>query len=454
MAGEALPQCLHQRAPTPEACVTRAAISFVLAVRAPDRRSCMAVVASQSAPILIQQFVANFDRTRAQHELTTLCAPAFAGRRIGTDGHERAQIWLTETMRALGLAVTTFDFTLEQPVLDLAARPTLEVLDVDGTVLRALLHRREFAEHFRSADCSTRITGLARRWQDEGDVRGVWVVLDSVPQSRELVALAEQLSHQGAAGLLLSQAVGTDGYLIKRVMASSPIELPALTVSAELMPSLIGAQVRASVPIRRVFAAGAHVLGRIAGTDPALENTPLLVGAHYDGVGDDPGGERIPGAADNAAGVAVVLEIARALLHAPAAPRRPIILAAFDGEEINALGSQAYAYYLKQQGLTPLVINLDGAARFNEAVWVEPGAQAGTLVNALDQAGQWLEIPLILGAVGSDNRRYAAQGFQTVGIALGGATGHTPGDVPEQVDLAAVELAGQLLLATIGQLAF
>ncbi len=100
------------------------------------------------------------------------------------------------------------------------------------------------------------------------------------------------------------------------------------------------------------------------------------------------------------------------------------------------------------------MINLDGAARFHEAVWVEPGGPADILVNALDQAGQWLEIPLILGAVGSDNRRYAAQGFPTVGVALGGVGGHTPADVPDHVELDALELAGRLLLATIGQLAW
>jgi aminopeptidase YwaD len=148
------------------------------------------------------------------------------------------------------------------------------------------------------------------------------------------------------------------------------------------------------------------------------------------------------------------LELARVLTQAAAAPHQPIVLAAFDGEEANAQGSQAYAHALKRQRLAPLVINLDGAARFNEAVWVEPGGPADALLDALDQAGQWLEIPLILGAVGSDNRRYAAQGFPTVGVALGGTGGHTPADVPEQIDLAAVELVSRLLLATIGQLAF
>jgi aminopeptidase YwaD len=128
--------------------------------------------------------------------------------------------------------------------------------------------------------------------------------------------------------------------LSKRVMASLPIALPTLVVRADLVPNLIGAQVRASVLISRKLASGRHILGRIAGADPALDTTPLLVGAHYDGVGDDPGGSRIPGTADNATGVAVVLELARALIRAPGPPQRPIILAAFDGEEVNALGSQ------------------------------------------------------------------------------------------------------------------
>lgn len=52
-------------------------------------------------------------------------------------------------------------------------------------------------------------------------------------------------------------------------------------------------------------------------------------------------------------------------------PRRPNIFAAFDGEEVQAQGSLAYAQHLRAEGSTPLVINLDGAAQWDEAVWVE-----------------------------------------------------------------------------------
>jgi Zn-dependent M28 family amino/carboxypeptidase len=73
--------------------------------------------------------------------------------------------------------------------------------------------------------------------------------------------------------------------------------------------------------------------------------SPILMGAHYDAV---PGS---PGADDNATGVAVLLELARAFQQTPA--RYPIHLVAFDFEEtLDAeKGSTAYAELLQGQPL-------------------------------------------------------------------------------------------------------
>ena len=68
---------------------------------------------------------------------------------------------------------------------------------------------------------------------------------------------------------------------------------------------------------------------------------PILIGAHYDAV---PG---TPGADDNATGVAVLLELARALADTPA--KYPVRLVAFDMEEYGLLGSTQYAADLRQQ---------------------------------------------------------------------------------------------------------
>jgi Zn-dependent M28 family amino/carboxypeptidase len=70
--------------------------------------------------------------------------------------------------------------------------------------------------------------------------------------------------------------------------------------------------------------------------------SPILVGAHYDSV---PGS---PGADDNATGVAVLLELARAFAQRPG--RSPLRLVAFDLEELGFIGSRHYAEHLHRRG--------------------------------------------------------------------------------------------------------
>lgn len=55
-----------------------------------------------------------------------------------------------------------------------------------------------------------------------------------------------------------------------------------------------------------------------------------------------------PGADDNATGVAVLLELAKAFAAEP--PKYPVRFVAFDMEEYGLLGSQQYAEDLRQQG--------------------------------------------------------------------------------------------------------
>jgi aminopeptidase YwaD len=112
-----------------------------------------------------------------------------------------------------------------------------------------------------------------------------------------------------------------EGYLGKRVVPATPIALPVITVRLDLLSDLEGKGVRATLPVQRVSASGKLILGRVDGADATLDHTPLIVGAHYDGVGDDPGGFCIAGPADNAASVAVVLELARVVQRSSIRPR-------------------------------------------------------------------------------------------------------------------------------------
>lgn len=83
---------------------------------------------------------------------------------------------------------------------------------------------------------------------------------------------------------------------------------------------------------------GTNVVGVLPGGDPALKDEIVLISAHYDHLGNGH-----LGAADNAAGVAALLELASHLATAPEPPKRSIAFAAFDCEERGLWGSVCFS---------------------------------------------------------------------------------------------------------------
>lgn len=107
-----------------------------------------------------------------------------------------------------------------------------------------------------------------------------------------------------------------------------------------------------------------NVVAFLPGSDPAVRDEYVLVMAHLDHDGVDeslPGKDKIyNGALDNAAGIATLLEAARALAASPNRPRRPILFAAVTAEEDGLLGAQYLARNpLPGRGRLVGVVNLD-----------------------------------------------------------------------------------------------
>lgn len=91
-----------------------------------------------------------------------------------------------------------------------------------------------------------------------------------------------------------------------------------------------------------------NVIGILRGSDPELSKEYVVYSTHLDhlGTGSPVEGDSIyNGMYDNALGVAVTLEIARALASLPAPPRRSIVFVAVTGEEHGLLGSDYFAHY-------------------------------------------------------------------------------------------------------------
>jgi len=105
-----------------------------------------------------------------------------------------------------------------------------------------------------------------------------------------------------------------------------------------------------------------NIVGVLKGTDPELSKEYVIIGAHYDHIGVNPGGIVGAGADDNASGCSALLQVAEALSIAP--PRRSVIICFFGSEEDGLHGSKAVAQNLPvPKEKIVAMINLDMIGR-------------------------------------------------------------------------------------------
>ncbi len=260
-------------------------------------------------------------------------------------------------------------------------------------------------------------------------------------------------ARRGAIGLLLPARGSSGGIFFKQPIAGRPFPRPAFLVREELLAGADGGALELWARLWRSPLRGMNLIAELAASTGEFALEPVIVGAHYDGVGDDPGGLRFPGASDNAVGVAIVLEIARVLRSEGWGGKRPVWFVAFDAEEAGAVGSRALARDLRASGLRPRVLNVDAAVAPGRPLAIEGSHDARPVFAILDRAGRRLGTPLALGAVASDHRPFASEGFTSVGLGVEGQGFHTPQDRADRVDPAGLRRAGELALATVRGLA-
>ncbi|HEX6960547.1 MAG TPA: M20/M25/M40 family metallo-hydrolase [Lacipirellula sp.] len=149
-----------------------------------------------------------------------------------------------------------------------------------------------------------------------------------------------------------------------------------------------------------------NVLAQIPGTDDKLKHEYVLVGAHYDHVGygnrsnsNGPFGYIHNGADDNASGVSTLLELVDAFSRSGWQPKRSIIVAFWDGEEIDLLGSRHWV----RQPTVPLAsvrlaINVDMVGRMTRGRLEVSGTRTAAGLRQLFSSSRlprevWIDFP-------------------------------------------------------------
>ena len=136
-----------------------------------------------------------------------------------------------------------------------------------------------------------------------------------------------------------------------------------------------------------------NVVAKLEGSDPSLKDEFVVYTAHWDhlGVGEAVNGDKIyNGARDNAAGVALMLEVARQFTKVQPPPKRSILFTMVTAEEQGLLGSQYYSVTpLYPLAKTVADINIDSPNVFAPSKDVTViGMGASDLDDYLQQAAQ------------------------------------------------------------------
>lgn len=118
--------------------------------------------------------------------------------------------------------------------------------------------------------------------------------------------------------------------------------------SGKPMSTPLGIEVTLSQKSDHTEATSPNVIGIIRGSDPELADEYVVYSAHLDhvGIGTPVNGDDIyNGFYDNAVGVSLLIEAARAFTTMDRRPRRSILIVALTGEERGLLGSDYFAHY-------------------------------------------------------------------------------------------------------------
>ena len=205
---------------------------------------------------------------------------------------------------------------------------------------------------------------------------------------------------------------------------------------------------------------GSNVIGYLEGSDPRLKDEVIIIGAHLDHLGRC--WELIPGANDNASGVAVMMSVAKALAEYDVQLKRSVMFLAFGAEEQGIVGSGVYvdnpSFPLKK---TRAFLNLDGVGVGNK-IGVTAGENFPQLYDFVRQVNeQYIHRHLNPNSFLNitrprlDAARFMKAGLPVLSFYAYGAPSvyHQPGDDVDKITPEIMEEMGQMLFMSVIRMA-
>ena len=435
-----------------------------------------------------------FDPDRAYEHVEVLARPELAGRQAGSPGAQTASAYIAANFAEIGLSpVGEADTFLQRfPIsyTTLLAAPQLEIVGENGQTLEAFVWQEGFLTLLGETAGGGSAAGELV-WIQDQDYQGMELdgkIVVRRPSNAIDVEMAQAVEH-GASGLILVR--NRKGRLAKKPL---PVEFPSgetipvleltqkgfgrlMEVTGQTQASLqnsplalpLGLKARIKIPLSIPETVEAvNVLGLLPGSDPVLGREVIILGAHYDHVGDDPDivvcpagssgtncerveGRRYTGANDDASGVGVLLEIARLWHETGYRPQRSVLFAAWGAQEPGQIGS---SYYVEHPVFpleeTVAMLQLDavggGSGYFLEAQGTRE--REGLLRFSMMAAENWIDGRLILSSrvAESDQAPFREAGVSALLLTWRGASkDNWPVEFADEVEPYRLSVTGRMV---------
>jgi len=346
---------------------------------------------------------------RAKEWLSILAGPIFEGRGTGQVGYTKAAHWVAGKAAEFGLDPMGDGGTYFQmlPMSRLFVEPTQSKLtgpnDLAIVFDKAIgLERFTNVPEVSGSVAFVGLAGESPKFDESVSLRDkiVFYTADEKSQGRAQQLLARQrpiatfriIESEPKSGSQLQR----DGGRQRAASLSGTISASAASVIVTALKGdlawikpltgdgvevhSIEDTVKLELRYREEPTAVPNVIAWQPGSDPALKDEYIVIGAHLDHLGNQ-NGSLFPGADDNGSGSTALLNIALAITANPIKPKRSVLFMWFAAEEIGLLGS---AYYVDHP-LLPLekmicMLNVDMVGR-NEETAKDPESENETSVH-------------------------------------------------------------------------
>jgi acetylornithine deacetylase/succinyl-diaminopimelate desuccinylase-like protein len=387
----------------------------------------------------------------------------YEGRQAGSPGGYKAGDYILQALRQAGFDARAQEFPERAAFYE--GRPLLSVA-LEGFGPREYRYRVDYRD-------------LVREGYEGGEAEGPLILVNSAGQAglRGAIALLpyrlyeadglEPYRRAGVAGLVIELGAGSvrakplyagqePGALVRPrsglvALAMEPSAFAELAdaVAARLATAAPGRAAIAS-PVRFKDVKARNIVASWNGDGGAFEPSVVFM-AHYDHVGLDPSGLHFPGALDNAAGVGLILALARAVASDRAGTDLAFVFT--DAEESGLTGARAFAEApgFPLEGARVINVDMLGSARELPVGVLYGGGEAAALLAGRVAAalrGAGFKAGAQEGHYGADHAPLAAAGVAAVTVnEYDTADYHTLDDLPAGLLESELDAAGDALYA-------